>query len=134
MTTRMTTEQELIGVWELVDQTYLGADGATREGPLGPRAEGLLIYGEHGYMSVGLMRAAGAPTGGPGGVPVTFMGYSGRWWLADEAMVHEVVVASHARIVDTRQVRELRLEGDRLTLRERLDESPRYLVLNWRRR
>ena len=131
----MAAEKELIGVWRLVSQAYLSADGSTSEGPLGAGAEGLLIYSEQGYMSVGLMRTAGPPVSGsgPGKVPVTYMGYSGHWRLADDVMVHEVEIASHSRIVDTRQTREVRLDDDRLTLRERLDESPRYFVLTWRR-
>lgn len=109
----------------------LDADGTTTTGPLGAGASGLLIYDERGYMSVGLMRTDPGPDGPePGGRPV-FMGYSGRWRLADDVVVHEAEVGSHGRVVGTEQVRELRLDDGRLVLRERLDESPRCFVLTW---
>jgi hypothetical protein len=63
---------------------------------------------------------------------VPYLGYSGRWRVAGDRLVHRVAVGSHARVVGTEQIREARLEGDRLTLRESLGAG-RYLVLEWRR-
>lgn len=127
----MFSEQELVGAWRLVSIIHLDEDGDTHEGPLGPCADGILIYDPSGYMSVGLMRV-GEPPDSPT-PPTTYMGYSGRWQLADQHVIHEVAVSSHSRIVHTTQVRELQAEGDRLVLRERIDDSPRYLVLTWQR-
>jgi hypothetical protein len=127
----MFSEQELAGTWRLVSIFHLDKDGATQEGPLGPHADGILIYDRRGYMSVGLMRVGEPPdTPAP---PTTYMGYSGRWQLADQHVIHQVAVSSHSRIVNTTQVRELQAEGDRLVLRERIDDTPRYLVLTWQR-
>lgn len=127
----MFSEKELVGAWRLVSFFHLDKDGATHEGPLGPHVDGILIYDPQGYMSVGLMRVD-EPPDSPSR-PTAYMGYSGRWQLADHHVVHEVAVSSHSRIVHTAQVREVQAEGDRLVLRERIDESPRYLVLTWQR-
>ncbi|MFJ9153326.1 lipocalin-like domain-containing protein [Streptomyces sp. NPDC102270] len=125
------TAEGLVGSWRLVTHFYLAEDGSTRAGPCGDRADGLLIYDAHGYMSAALMRTADPDTAS--GTPVAYMGYSGRWRVAGDHVVHEVVVGSHPRIVHTEQVRQARLDRDRLVLRERLGGSPRFLVLEWRR-
>ncbi|MET8809112.1 lipocalin-like domain-containing protein [Streptomyces sp. NPDC004546] len=126
------SEERLVGSWRLVAHFFLAEDGSTRPGPCGEHAEGLLIYDGHGYMSAALMRTARPVADGPG-TPVGYMGYSGRWRVAGGRVIHEVLVGSHPRIVGTEQVREARLDNGRLTLRERLGEAPRSLVLQWRR-
>lgn len=131
----MLSEKDLIGTWRLISHFYFHEDGSTSEGPLGIRADGLLIYDAHGYMSVGMMRTDpvidnGSASSRP---PVTYMGYSGRWRLTNSTVVHEVEISSHFRIVKTKQIREARLNDDRLILRECLDGSPWHFVLNWRR-
>jgi hypothetical protein len=126
-------EKDLIGAWRLVTHFYLDEDGSVTEGQLGASADGLLIYDMHGFMSVGLMRNDHATDPEPEKPPVTFMGYSGRWRLKDTTVVHEVLVTSHSRILNTQQIREIQLDGGRLVLREYLGGSPRYFVLIWRR-
>lgn len=125
----MLSEEDLVGVWRLTSHYYLNGDGSTDEGPLGAQANGLLIYDASGYISVSLMRADGSS--GPDEPAVAYMGYSGRWQLATGVVVHEVEVSSHPRIVNTAQIREVRVDHNGLTLRERIDETPRYFVLHW---
>jgi Lipocalin-like domain len=124
--------ESLVGAWCLVSHFYLAEDGSTRVGPCGDKAEGLLIYERHGYMSAALMRTDYPVTDGSG-TPVGYMGYSGRWRMESDGVVHEVLVSSHPRIVNTEKVKEARLNRDRLTVRERLGGSPRYIVMEWRR-
>jgi hypothetical protein len=125
--------EDLVGVWRLVSHTYLDADRGSSPGPLGDDATGLLIYAPDGHMSVALMRR---PTGSgpvPDGRVTDYLGYAGQWHLESGTVVHQVEVGSHRRVVGTRQIRQIGLSQGTLTLRERLDESPRHLVLRWRR-
>lgn len=126
----MATDSDLIGVWRLVTYFDVDTDGATSVGPLGERPGGLLFYHACGLMSVSMMRAE--PAGPPS---ARFMGYAGTWSLADEQVVHEVAVSSHPHMVGTRQVRDLVLDGSRLTLSGTapLPGGPQRRVLNWQR-
>lgn len=123
----------LAGAWRLdayVDVT----DGVVEEGPLGPAPAGLLIYTGCGRVSVSMMRTDPGPPA-PGD-QVRFMGYAGTWWLVGRHVVHQVDVASHDYLVGTRQVRDLALDGDLLTLSGRTPPGagpPRRRVLTWRR-
>lgn len=133
----MLSEADLIGVWQLVSNMDVDEDGATSEGPLGAHPKGLLIYGVHGYMSVCMMRTGRSSGSGsePGRLPTTYMGYSGTWWLADGMVVHEVEVSSHLHMVNTRQIREVVLDDDRLTLYATalIGGRPKRRVLSWQR-
>lgn|GEM_PF-1651309 len=128
----MLSSESLTGVWRLTAHYFLDAQGAVSEGPLGAGAAGLLVYDPDGYVSVGLMRTADG-TRQADGPAAFYLGYSGRWRPAGGAVVHEVQISSHPHVVGTTQVREAHLDGDDLILRERRDETPRYLVLHWRR-
>lgn len=127
----MCSEKELIGTWHLVSMYHLDKNGAIHDGPLGADVDGILMYDPQGYMSVSLMRVGERADNDS--QPTTYMGYAGRWRLSDHHVIHEVAVGSDSRIVHTAQVREVEAAGNRLVLRERLDESPRYLVLTWQR-
>ncbi|MFE0043505.1 lipocalin-like domain-containing protein [Streptomyces albireticuli] len=117
---------ELAGTWRLVSYVDVDEAGGTSEGPLGPTPEGLLIYDEQGYMAVSMMRAGPSAAAGPGqraggAAPArqreTFMGYAGRWRLADErTVVHHVEVSAHGHQVGRELVRELERDGDRIVL------------------
>ena len=127
----MPSEEDLVGVWSLTSHYYLNEDGSTDEGPLGAHAVGLLIYEAHGYISVGLMRVGGGRSDSNG--PHAYMGYSGRWRIADGVVIHDVRLSSHPHVIGTAQVREARVDRGLLTLRERIDETPCYFVLCWHR-
>jgi Lipocalin-like domain len=136
----MLSEKDLIGVWRLVVHFYLNDDGSTDEGPLGNRADGLLIYHEDGYMAASMMRTEpvttedGSPLETYLGSSDEYLGYSGRWHLRDGVVVHEVVIASHPRVVNTEQLREAQLDDDGcLTLRRHLGGSHQSIVMDWRR-
>jgi hypothetical protein len=135
----MLSEKDLIGVWRLVDHFYLEDEGTTSEGPLGAEAAGLLIYHADGYMAASMMRtappadAAGAPAATYLGSADDYLGYAGRWHLHHDAVVHEVAIGSHQRVVNTRQVRDVQRRGDGLRLQRRLGGPHQYVVMDWRR-
>ncbi|MBB5118897.1 lipocalin-like domain-containing protein [Streptomyces eurocidicus] len=116
----------LTGTWRLVSYVDVDEAGNVSEGPLGPAPEGLLIYHEQGHMAVSMMRTGAPEAAGPGeragGAaparrPETFMGYAGRWRLADErTVVHHVAVSAHSHQVGRELVRELERDGDRIVL------------------
>ncbi|QFZ24279.1 hypothetical protein EKG83_16345 [Saccharothrix syringae] len=118
----------MVGTWRLERYADVAPPG---EGPLGPTPEGVLIYTRDGHVSVSMMRAPAPP-----GAEVAFMGYAGTWRLVGtDRVVHDVLVASHAHLPGTAQVRDVELDGDRLTLAgvSRLGGAPRGRVLTWRR-
>ncbi|TWV57410.1 lipocalin-like domain-containing protein [Streptomyces misionensis] len=121
---------DLVGVWRLVSFHDLGPAGERREGPLGPAPRGLLIYTADGHVSVSMSRAPDAPRDG-----TRFMGYAGTWQLTGHQVVHTVAVTPRAGWADTRQVRDLQLAGDRLTLHgtDTGPPVPQRRVLTWQR-
>jgi hypothetical protein len=136
---QMFSEKDLAGSWRLVAHFYLESDGSTSEGPMGEHADGVLIYHEDGYMAASLMRTESPPTS-EGAAPAAYLGstddylgYSGRWHLADDTVVHDVVIGSHQRVVHTRQAREVTFDNDVLRLRRRLGGPHDYVVMDWRR-
>ena len=135
----MLAEIDLIGSWRLVAHFYLEDDGSTSEGPLGDRADGLLIYHADGYMAASLMRMEppdgqdGSPSESYLGSTDDYLGYSGRWHLRDDRVVHEVAVASHRRVVNTEQIREVHIHDDVLRLQRHLGSPHAYVVMDWRR-
>jgi hypothetical protein len=134
----MLSEKDLVGVWRLMAHFYLDEDGATSEGPMGDRADGLLIYHEDGYMAASLMRTESV-TGENSSTPYlgstdNYLGYSGHWRVRDDTVVHEVIIGSHPRVVNTEQVREVSLDDDGgLRLLRRLGGPHDYVVMDWQR-
>lgn len=136
---------DLVGVWRLLSYFDVDETGNTREGPLGPAPQGLLIYDAHGYMSVSMMRtdqsasargvSGGNASSAPRNPPASFMGYAGKWRVSGRRAVHEVKVGSHPHLVDTELTREWSVDGDRLTIygTALIGELPQRRVLNWRR-
>lgn len=136
----MLSEENLIGAWRLVDHYYLEDDGSRCEGPLGSRADGLLIYQEGGYMAASMMRTQ--PVTGDGASPPPtylgssddYLGYSGTWHVRDDTVIHEVTIGSQQRVVNTRQVREARLDDvGGLRLQRHLGEPHTYVIMEWQR-
>lgn len=134
----MLSENDLIGSWRLAAHYYLDDDGSTSEGPMGDQADGLLIYHEDGYMAASLMRTS--PLTATNGLPPAYLGsrddylgYSGRWHVRDDTVVHEVIIGSHHRVVHTEQARHVEVGESGLQLTRRLDGPHDYVVMDWRR-
>ena len=135
----MLSEKDLAGIWRLAAHYYLEDDGSTCEGPMGDQADGLLIYHEDGYMAASLMRTApltsanGAPPPTYLGSADNYLGYSGRWYVRDDTVVHEVIIGSHPRVMHTEQVREVEVGHTGLRLLRRLGGPHDCVVMDWRR-
>lgn len=135
----MLSEKDLAGSWRLVAHYYLEEDGSTSEGPMGDQADGLLIYHDDGYMAASLMRTKPLNNEDGGRSPSylgsidDYLGYSGRWRLHEDTVVHEVVIGSQPRVVNTEQVRQVSLENGELRLLRHLGGPHDYVVMDWRR-
>jgi hypothetical protein len=130
----MLADTDLIGAWRLVAHYYLDDDATVAEGPMGAKADGILIYHADGYMAASLMRTEPAADGATYlGSADDYLGYSGRWRLRDGEVVHDVVIGSHARVVNTEQIREVTLADGLLSLRRRLGGPHDWVVMDWQR-
>ncbi|WP_229686286.1 lipocalin-like domain-containing protein [Longimycelium tulufanense] len=123
---------DLVGVWHLVSFQDLDEDGGVREGPLGPRPRGLLIYTGDGYLAVSMMRTEGSADGTSA---PRYMGYAGCWRIEGGRVVHLVSVTPNPDWVDVEQVRDVELNGEHLTLYGTavIAGRPQRRVLNWQR-
>jgi hypothetical protein len=119
----------VVGAWTLVSYLDVDESGRTRGGPLGEDPYGLLIYSPTGHVSVSMMSSRDGPEA------ERYMGYAGRWRLDGGCVIHDVLVSSHPHLAGTRQVRDVVLDDDRLTLAgvSLLGGRPQRRVLTWRR-
>jgi hypothetical protein len=119
---------QLTGVWTLVSYANQEA-GREDTHPFGAQPEGFLIYTAEGFVSAQLMRP-GRPrfqsTDWNGGTPDEYqesgsgyIGYCGVFEVdeEEETVTHIPSVALVTNLIHQRQVRSLKLVGDKLTLR-----------------
>ena len=135
--------QRLVGAWQLARWFITYEDGSITE-PLGPDAEGLLVYTADGWMSASIMAAGRArlSRGNPRAAPVaeraaafdTFFGYCCRWRVVGQAVEHRVTISHNPALVGTVQVRNIDMKGRLLTLsaNEPVPEGMRIHRLRWR--
>ena len=134
------TKEGLVGVWQVVSYEVRQSSGHVIH-PLGPDPIGQLSYDADGNMSAHLMERGLARLSGeairlsipePGQahqlspavaqqIANAWRGYVGYWgtYTVDEAagaIHHQVVGASVPNMVETKQTRHFKLEGNRLTL------------------
>ncbi len=117
--------RDLVGTWRLIDWQAIRPGGGVGH-PLGPRPEGLVIYGADGWMSAAMMsrgrkrlsvgRARAAPAAERAAAFDGFLAYSCRWRLRGDTIEHSVVVALNPAMVGTRQRRRVAFEGRRLVV------------------
>src|SRR5579871_4338806 len=149
------TEEGLVGIWRVVSYEVRQSSGQVIH-PLGPDPLGRLSYDTDGNMSAHLMQRGLPRLSGeairlsipePGQphqlspaaaqqIADAWRGYVGYWgtYTVDEAagaIHHQVVGASVPNMVDTKQTRHFKLEGDRLTLEADLTLGRGILV--WER-
>jgi hypothetical protein len=114
----------LVGAWELVAWQLIDPDGGVVE-PFGPAPKGLLVYGADGFMSVVIAAPDRPPLPDDPAArtkadkAAAFDGahaYAGTWTLLPGEIVHHVRVSALPNYEGTEQRRQLRLEGDLLTL------------------
>jgi hypothetical protein len=116
---------QLVGSWRLVRWENRDADG-TITYPMGPDAQGYIMYNPDGYMSV-IITTSDRPAfrdadigGGTGEelarAAATCISYSGRYEVQPGRVVHYVECSLFPNWVGTIQERFLELEGPALTL------------------
>lgn len=129
------TTSDLTGVWRLVSFHDVDDEGNRHEGPLGPNPGGMLFYGADGHVAVNMMRAAdGQAAERADGSPQGYMSYAGTWRRCGDQVFHTITVAPDPRWLGTEQVRDLLLNGDRLTLYgNSLVGRPQRRILQWER-
>ena len=135
--------KRLVGTWKLVRWFITYEDGSVTE-PLGPDAEGLLVYTEDGWMSAALM-ATGRPRlsrRNPRDATVaeraaafdSFFAYTCRWRVEGHSVEHAVTLSHNPALVGTVQVRRIQMRGRQLTLsaEESVAGGVRIHRLQWR--
>jgi hypothetical protein len=139
--------EQLLGAWELVSFAAVDSKTGERFYPLGPDATGFILYTSDGYMSAQIMargRADYDVSDFAGGTPSQlaaaasgYMAYSGPYDFDERAGVvrHHLEVSLLPNWLNTVQVRDESLDGDRLTLSAE-DKRPDTTVtatVEWKR-
>ncbi|SDP35312.1 lipocalin-like domain-containing protein [Actinacidiphila guanduensis] len=139
-----TYRERIIGAWRLASYTIEEPDGEVRA-PLGPNADGFIIYSPDGYMSAQMM-AQGRPAyasddwligsdeelrAAAGG----YLAYSGPFSVDEEkgTLQHHVTVSLFPNWIGDAQVRRIKLEGDLLSLSPVNEPGERIQTIVWRR-
>jgi hypothetical protein len=135
--------QRLVGAWQL-GRWYITYEDGTVTEPLGPDAEGLLVYTADGWMTAAIM-AAGRPRlsrGNPRAAPLaeraaafdTYFSYCCRWRVVGQAVEHRVTISHNPALVGTVQVRDIEMTSRLLTLsaHEAVPAGQRVHRLQWR--
>ena len=121
------SERSLVGTWKLVSVSSWTDKGDINRAAHGPNPTGFLTYTSEGRMMMVIAEDGRKPLTVADRVsaPVeeraqafsTFMSYAGRYTFTGDKVVHHVEVASLQNDVKKDQVRSVKLQGDRLTLR-----------------
>lgn len=139
----------LTGAWHLERWEIAYGDGRPPSYPYGDDASGLLVYSDDGHMSAVIARAGrgrlssasvrSAPEGERLAAFESYFHYAGRYTINHQAgaVTHHVTHALNPNFVGSKQVRDMALEGDLLTL-SASDSVPgsdisRHHRLIWRR-
>ena len=116
---------DLRGGWKFLSWSYVYEDGRPPEFPLGPDANGYILYTPGGQVSATIMRADKSEC----------FAYAGRYEIAEGSVFHSIELSTNTALIGLRSTRHIGLEGDRLTL-SRPDFSPgtkRAQHIEWRR-
>jgi hypothetical protein len=115
------TAKDLLGTWRLESWSLVYDDGRPPEFPLGPDAQGLIMYTADGHMAATLMKA-----GRPGAAPASeadkaaaytqSFAYSGRYEVSDRTVFHPIEIATNPALVGFKSTRHIHLEGEQLIL------------------
>ena len=143
------TEAELVGAWSLVDFRVEFDDGRPAVHPFGEEAQGRLVYTAEGVVSAILARAdrpalgRGLETSALSSEELKArafdgtLGYTGRWRLEGDQVIHQVEIAQLPDVEGQELRRRVRLVEGRLELsyeRRTSSASLRRHRLLWERR
>lgn len=111
-----TLRDALLGGWELSAMESRDADTGAVSHPLGSAPRGLILYTADGYMSAQLTGDADAAL--PDKKSPTYIAYGGRFHVDEDTATvhHEVSVSMLPELLASPQLRQARVDGDRLTL------------------
>jgi Lipocalin-like domain len=139
-----TLREQILGAWRLESYTAQEAGGEVHT-PLGPDADGFIIYTPDGHMSAQMM-AQGRPAYASGdwlhgtreelsAAAGGCLAYSGPFSVDEEkrAIRHHITVSLFPNWIGDIQVRLARLEGDTLTLSPEDVPGPQVHTIVWRR-
>ncbi len=102
-----TLRDAILGGWELSSFDSRDADTGAVAHPLGASPRGLILYTADGYMSAQLTDDS-----------QTYIAYGGRFRVDEDSATvhHEVSVSMLPELLAAPQLRQARVDGDRLTL------------------
>ncbi len=123
METAILTTGKLVGTWRLVSASSTASSGGRDETPYGPAPVGLLTYTEDGRVSAMISHRGRKPLSVGGGsleeqaeAFKTFLAYAGRYTISGDNVTHHVEIATIQNYVDRDLVRNVKFEGDQITL------------------
>ena len=123
-----TIREQLLGTWRLVSYYTEATDGSILY-PMGQDISGFIMYLSDGFMSANLMVPGRPPyTGGSANTATQaelaagasgYFGYAGRFEVDEQTRLvrHHIEVALAPNLVGSTQLRHVKFEGRRLTLR-----------------
>jgi hypothetical protein len=115
------TKESLVGTWKLVSFKAPNDKGEL-EDRFGPNPTGFLTYTADGRVSIVMADsrrkpfASWPPTEDARATFLTFASYAGTYTFSGDRVTHHIEVCLIQALVNTDQVRSVKLEGDRLTL------------------
>ena len=118
------TKESLVGAWKLVSLKNINDKGEGQDG-YGPNPVGFLTYTADGRFSVIIAdsRRKPLPVGPTASaetlseVVSTFFAYAGSYTFTGDKVTHHIEICLIQILANTDQVRSVKLNGDRLTLR-----------------
>lgn len=108
--------EALLGGWELSSCDSVDIDSGAVSHPFGTAPRGLILYTADGYMSAQL--AGSSDVAMQDTMSPSYIAYGGRFRVEEETATvhHEVSVSMLPELLARPQLRQARVDGDRLTL------------------
>ena len=117
---------KLVGTWKLLSASLSTASGERNEAPFGLSPTGFLTYTQEGRMSamisysgrksLSVIDLSLASVEEKAEAFATFLAYSGRYTLMEDAVIHHVEISSIQNWTDTDLVRLIKFQVDRIIL------------------
>ncbi len=117
---------DVVGNWKLISIAATTVSGERNDSFFGPDPKGLLIYTRDGRMTVIITFSSRKQFSGPdpfasppdeqAAAFATVLAYGGRYSVTGDKVTHHVEVSSVEAWVNTDLARNIRFEGDRMTL------------------
>jgi hypothetical protein len=113
-----------LGTWKLVSVTFEYQDNGEKTQPYGAHPSGYLSYGADCRMNALIVSEGRKPPAGDvptvaekAGLYDGVVAYAGTWSIAADKVTHHVDISWNQAWTGTDQVRQFRIEGDRLYIR-----------------